>query len=402
MAVTVVMFEGGPHPQGRLGAAMVGLRSAVALDTLEHWAAAPGVERVVLATNRPELAHQALRLALNAPVDVWPTPSGAAFHFGQELLRVVGGLRLEQVVYLGGASLPLLASSETDWVVGALEADPRCVVMNNVQSADLVAWRPGEALAQIELPAEDNFLGNLLRETGLERLLMPHSGAVHFDLDTPTDYLIMEASGRAGERTKAALAELDWDRSRVQAVAGLLHRRLQEIGLIGRVGTPVQEYISRNMALRLRVFSEERGMKALHRDADGLVRSVLAGWLEAVGPVRFWRSFAEVCHAVFCDSRVLFAHGGRRVDEQDRWASDLGLVDQIRDPQVRAFTAAALDCGVPVVLGGHTAVTGGLWILAEQAAPSHFLAGVPAGAGPNFGPAQAAVEPIAAGKRHLL
>ncbi len=384
MAVTVVMFEGGPPPQTPLEVLMVGLRSAVALDTLERWAAAPGVERVVLATNRPELAHRALRLALDAAVDVWPTPSGSAFHFGQELLRVVSGLRLGQVVYLGGASLPLLAPAEIDWVVAALEADPRCVVMNNVQSADLVAWGPGEALARIDLPAEDNFLGNLLRETGLERLLIPHSGAVHFDLDTPTDYLILEASGRAGERARAALAELDWDRSRVQAVAACLVRRLHEIGLIGRVGTPVQDYISRNMALRLRVFSEERGMKALRRDEEGLVRSILADWLAAVGPVPFWRSFAGICQAVFCDSRVLFSHGGRQVSEQDRWASDLGLVGQIRDPWVREFTAAALDCGVPVVLGGHTVVTGGLWILAEQAAPAHLRAGAPAGGGPSF------------------
>lgn len=386
MAVTVVMFEGGPEPQGALEATMVRLRSAVALDTLGRWAAAPGVERVVLATNRPELAHSALRLALDAPVDVWPTPGGAAFHFGQELLRVVSSLRLDQVIYLGGASLPLLAPAEIDWVVAALEADPRCVVMNNVMSSDLVAWRPGEALARIELPAEDNFLGNLLRETGLERLLIPSSGAAHFDLDTPTDYLMMEAAGRAGDRVQAALAELDWDRSRVQTAAAMLHRRLQEVGLIGRVGTAVQDYIAKNLQLRLRVFSEERGMKALRRDEDGLVRSVLSDWLAAVGPERFWRSFAGTCDLVFCDSRVLFAHGGRRVSEHDRWASDLGLVDQIHDPWVRDFTVAALGCGIPVVLGGHTAVTGGLWLLAEQAVPSHQRAGAPAGAGPSFEP----------------
>lgn len=365
------MFEGGPTPHGDLGRSMVRLRTAVALDSLERWSAVPGVERVVIGTNRPDLAVAALRLALASPVDVWPTAGGAGFHFGQELARLVRTMQLDEVIYLGGASVPLLATHEMEWIVQTLANSERSVILNNVQSADLVAWRPGEQIGAIDLPRADNPLGTMLRDSGLERVLIPNSGAVHFDLDTPTDYLTLEASGRAGERASAALAELEWDRSRMQAAAALLRQPLTEVGLIGRVGTAVLEYINRNMALRLRVFSEERGMKALGRDEAGLVRSVLASLMDELGPRTFWRLMAETCDVVFCDSRVLFAHGGRQVSESDRWYSDLGQVEMIDDPWVRDFTAAALDCGKPVLLGGHTVVTGGLWLLAEQAVPFH-------------------------------
>ena len=40
---------------------------------------------------------------------------------------------------------------------------------------------------------------------------------------------------------------------------------------------------------------------------------------------------------------------------------------EIRDPFIRAFTEAAMACPVPVVLGGHSLVSGGLPVLVEAA-----------------------------------
>lgn len=382
MAASVIVFEGGPDPRDTLGSTIAQLRRAVALDTLENWASVPGVGRVVLATNNTDLANAARQLA-GVPVEIWET-GGAPFHFGRELHRLVDTLGLEQVIYLGGAALPSLQPREMAWVVQTLAEHPRCVVMNNVQSADLVAWRPGDAIGQIPPPANDNFFGNLLREVGLERLLMPNSGAVHFDLDTPTDYLVFEVSGRAGQRAAQALAGLPWPRQRLQQALAVLRRPLAEVGLIGRVGTAVQEHINRNLRLRLRVFSEERGMKALGREQAGAVRSVVAHLIDDLGPRRFFRHLSSVCDVIFFDTRVLFAHGGRQVSEHDRFCSDLGDLSAIGDPWVREITAAASECGVPVMLGGHSVVTGGLWVLAEMAAPAHAFPGAPSGAGPIF------------------
>ena len=68
------------------------------------------------------------------------------------------------------------------------------------------------------------------------------------------------------------------------------------------------------------------------------------------------------------DTRVLFEHFGWKLKAADRFASDLGEVDLISHPLLKEFTAAALEAPIPVLLGGHSLVTGGLWALIDAAA----------------------------------
>jgi hypothetical protein len=49
----------------------------------------------------------------------------------------------------------------------------------------------------------------------------------------------------------------------------------------------------------------------------------------------------------------------------DRFASDLYQVDAIEDPWLRAFTRAAKEAPIPILLGGHNVVSGGLYAIAE-------------------------------------
>lgn len=338
------------------------LRHAITLDTVEKFRAA-GLDEVILATNFPVLAQEAERLGAR----IFDTRKSLPFHFGRTLRQVVTESQADAVVYLSGAALPLISQEEIAWVLRALEEHAPCVVVNNLQSIDMVAWNPAEHLSRIEPPANDNLLGWLLRETGMERILIPNSAGIHFDLDTPTDFLTLGLSGQGGPRTRAALKAVTWSRERLEAAADLLVGDLPEIGLIGRVGTPVIDHINKNLRVRLRVFSEERGMKALGREEEGKVVSLIADLLEALGPEQFFRYLESICDAVFFDTRVIFANRGRRVSEWDRFHSDLGLVDQIEDPWVREFTEAALGCNIPVVLGGHSSVSGGLWLLADRA-----------------------------------
>lgn len=363
MRTAVIILEGGPLPRNELQETITGLRHAVTLDTVEKFAGVAGVDQVVLATNHAPLAGAAQRLG----AAIHDTRTRGLFHFGRSLQRAVAETGADRIIYLGGAALPLITDEEIAWILGALASDSPCVVVNNPQSADLVAWSPTEALTRIEPPLNDNFLGWYLREAGLKRVLIPNSASVHFDLDTPTDYLMMALSGRVGRRSAAALRALDWDKSRLNAACDLLAADLPEIGLLGRVGTAVVEHINTHLRCRLRVFSEERGMKALGREEAGLVTSFMAEQVDELGPKRFFGKLGQICSAIFFDTRVVFASKGRRVSEWDRFHSDLGQTAQIRDPWVRAFTEAALACPVPVVLGGHSAVAGGLWLLADVA-----------------------------------
>lgn len=358
----VVVFEGGSTPAQPLQQQIRHLRHAVTLDSLAKYQQC-GAEEVVLVTDHPDLAREAEHLGAR----VYSTEGVEPFHFGLMLQQVIREIGAEAVVYTSGAALPLMSPAEIHWILQTLTAHAPCVVVNNVQSVDLAAWNPASYVQRITPPESDNLLGWLLRDAGMEEILIPHSAAVHFDLDTPTDFQILRLSGQGGPRTRRALDELAWPVERLRAAADLLAGELPEVALIGRVGTAVVEHMNRNLRVRVRVFSEERGMKALGRDAEGSVVSLMADLLEDVGPHRFFQMLASICDGVFFDTRVLFAHRGRRVSESDRFYSDLGQVEAIHNPWVRAFTEEALQCPIPVVLGGHSVVAGGLWVLADRA-----------------------------------
>lgn len=358
----VVIFEGGESPQNDLQETITGLRHAITLDTVEKYIAA-GLEEVVLATNYPALAAAAERLGART----YDTRDARPFHFGRTLQRVVGELNAEGILYCSGAALPLITPAEIAWILETMEKHSPCVVVNNLQSVDLLAWNPAAYIQRIEPPTSDNFLGWLLKEAGMEKILIPNSAGIHFDLDTPTDFLILGLSGQAGPRSLAALKAITWPMEPVRRVADVLATDLPEVALIGRVGTPIIDHFNRNLRVRLRIISEERGMKALRREEEGKVRSIVGDMIDQMGPRQFFRHLESICQAVFFDTRVAFANRGRRVSDWDRYHSDLGRVDKIQDPWVREFTEAALECRIPVLLGGHSIVSGGLWILADRA-----------------------------------
>jgi hypothetical protein len=78
---------------------------------------------------------------------------------------------------------------------------------------------------------------------------------------------------------------------------------------------------------------------------------------------------ADLCSmtdAMLWDTRVLWAANGIWPTGVDRYAADLGLVEMISDPFIREFTQAVLDAPIPIVTGGHSLVSGGLWALLES------------------------------------
>ena len=52
---------------------------------------------------------------------------------------------------------------------------------------------------------------------------------------------------------------------------------------------------------------------------------------------------------------------------EDRFLSDLGEADAISEPFLRDFTRSALSATIPVLLGGHSLMSGGLMALNEHA-----------------------------------
>jgi hypothetical protein len=135
----------------------------------------------------------------------------------------------------------------------------------------------------------------------------------------------------------------------------------------GRVSSAMMGYLERETACSTRVFSEERGMRASGRQARGEVRSLLGYFLDAVGLERFFETLATMGQALFLDNRVIFAHRGMWPSAADRFYSDLYQPEKIEDSFVKALTEAAMAAPVPVLMGGHSLVSGGLYVLIEAA-----------------------------------
>lgn len=359
--VTAVIFEGG-QAKTELDRVISGIRKEVVLDTAEKLAGVKEIDEVILVTNYADLARRAGELGVAADLEA----EGAPFHFGCRLREVIVGHGIENVIYMGGAATPLLTGKEFGDVAVSLKRERNLVIMNNVQSADLVAFSPARAIDEIELPDKDNPLGNLLREIGMRRVLIPNSGRVNFDLDTPTDILILGMHPQCGPRAKKAISDICWSREKIDAAFEVLREPSREVAVIGRVGPAVIQYVNANMVHRMRVFSEERGMKALGREERGEVVSLLGFMVQDLGPEKFFKYLATASDVAFIDTRVIFGHLGKQLSDWDRFQSDLGRYDLVQDEWAREFTRCAYSAEIPVVLGGHSLVAAGLWLLAEM------------------------------------
>ena len=88
---------------------------------------------------------------------------------------------------------------------------------------------------------------------------------------------------------------------------------------------------------------------------------------DAYGVERGFELLGETCTAAVLDVRVLLAHRKIRASAHDRFNADLLRWEEIGEPWLREFTAAAARAPIPVILGGHSLVCGGLYLLVEGA-----------------------------------
>lgn len=358
---TLVIFYGatGDGPAERMVACV---RVAAARRTASE-ALAGGFASVVIATDSPEVFA-----GLPGAVVVDPDPDNAPFNFHARLSGVIRRFGLSRPAVMGGGSLPLAAAGDFRAALGL--AGDGIVVTNNFFSSDLTLWSPGEAAGKLTDVQRDNVLPRRLRDqAGLKVAVLPRSTASHFDLDTPSDVcaLALHDGLAADLRDRIPLDQLPLDRYR--AVMRLLCDPRAELLVAGRVGSAAWPYFETETACRVRVFSEERGLAAAGPGHQA--RSVLGFLIEAVGIEGFFARLMEMGDAFVIDTRVIEAHLGLAPSREDRFQSDLLNHAVIGDPFLREFTRAAAACPKPVLLGGHSLVSGGLMALTDAAWHEH-------------------------------
>jgi hypothetical protein len=164
---------------------------------------------------------------------------------------------------------------------------------------------------------------------------------------------------------RAAIPEIPMPIDRYQRVMKLVCDPQAQLVVAGRVSSSAWQYLETETACRVRLLSEERGLATAapgHR-----ARSVLGFLLEAVGVERFCEQLCDLGDAVVLDTRVIEAHVGATPSREDRFQSDLYRWQAIEDPFLRELTRAAARAPKPVLLGGHSLVSGGLMALTDAA-----------------------------------
>jgi hypothetical protein len=300
-------------------------------------------------------------------VEVIPFEDDPEFHLGGHLLSLIKGLGIEKIFYMSGGSAPLITRSQLSRISGLVAERDSCLVASNFFSADFLALTPARALERIDLPRVDNTLAYLLFEqAGVRAIPLKPCRATMVDVDTPSDLMVLSLCSGLGPRTREAVREFAPPVERLKAILEVMKDKDKELFVYGRVSSSLFSRLDNHTLCRLRLFSEERGMKSRGRLERMEVSSLLGEWIVEGGIRPFFKKLARMCHGAVIDSRVLFAHRRIPVSQEDRFLSDLGEWDRIGDPFVRELTREALECPIPIVMGGHSLLSAGLWILPGQ------------------------------------
>ena len=390
LTAVIMTGGGGDTPAEQLVARA---REATTCDTVDKLLQVKPVECIIVVTDSPTLTA----MLADRPVIVDVDSPHELFHFGHRLTQVLTDHKVDRCLYIGGGSGALLTIEEWEAIGLDLVDAEDTVITNNFYSTDFAAWTPARVLKEIPLPDTDNELSWALRfDAGLSARTLPRSAATQLDVDTPTDLLTLSLHPGCGPHTRQYLEGLKGDEGRTlpgngnpgliqpvllehighsirelqhtleQALAVLLDREA-EIFVAGRVSAAASAYLQTEALCRKRILAEERGMRASGRQARGEVSSLLGVLLEDRSPRQFFEALSQMGEAVILDSRVVLAHRRTWPSTGDRFYSDLRQPERIEDPFLREFTAAALAAPVPVVLGGHSLVSGGLWTLVDAA-----------------------------------
>lgn len=366
MGETSLLLLVGGWGESEVEQALDDAHRAAARDLLELLLHTGSISRAVVATD-----DRAWRETLaDLPVEVDVDPPDDDFHFGRRLVGLIQQCDAQRVLYSGGGSAPLLSADRWAQVLDRLASAERLVITNNVHSSDWVGFAPAADLIPFIAPeANDNGLAWILaNEAAVPVESLPACAATRFDLDTPADLLIAQRHPDIGPRLRRFLDGLPWNAPQLDGVLTEMGREGGSLAIIGRVSSAAWAALERATRCWVRVFAEERGMRASGRQDRGEVRSLLARHLDLVGLESFFDELANLAGGVLLDNRVILAAQGLWPSAIDRFHSDLYRWEKVQEPFLRRFTRAASEARIPVMMGGHSVVAGGLMALTEALA----------------------------------
>lgn len=298
------------------------------------------------------------------------------FHFGKTIKVLINKHKFKKLFYIGAGAAPLITQKEVNLISREILARENIIIANNFYSSDFFAVSPAKAWNKVgarhgaPLPATDNPFAYRLKEAGnLEQVKLKPSCGTFLDIDTPVDLAILSLHPGCGKYTKEFLGNAELPLAptikKIKQIPPYFYDPFSEVFIFGRVGSVVPNYIMSKAKCRFRLISEECGMKAWGREERGEVTSFMGSLIDKIGFNKFFKELAKTSRAAFMDTRVLFAHKKLNASRADRFYSDLGLHEKVKDRYIKTLTYEAQNADIPVILGGHSLVSGGLYTLME-------------------------------------
>jgi len=346
-----------------------------------------GSYAAVLATGRHLLAAElSQRLARQgAAVQFIPPAEAGPFHWGSWYAGAAraaldeAGDRVDALGWVGAGALALLADEGLDTLLSSIAGE---LVTNNRFSSDafVVAGDLRAALDVLAGLGADNGAPRALEAAGFSVRDLSGAPWTRFDVDSPLDLGLLRLATRlpgmrAMDPALGAFLEgvqLPGGRPlaipRVDEVFTVLRNRNAELVVAGRVPSSSFAYLEEQAACRIRLFVEERGMRAA---AANRPRSLLADWVTERGAAALVERLMDLGNAVIIDTRVIMAAMVGSADPavwpapEERFASDFADAAPVSAEWLRELTTAAAAASVPFLLGSHTLVSDGLRILTD-------------------------------------
>lgn len=324
-----------------------------------------GIRKVVLVTDDDSFAQQIGTSGLSVAIE----NSSSPFHFGKMLQHIISKYSIDGLLYFGSGSGVFLDADRVKFLVAFTQRKETGALFNNFYSCDFAAVAQSKSLLSLDLPDIDNSFGFALSDAGISCNCLSRELSTQYDIDTPTDVLLLAATGLGGEKLSLFTQTINHYQQDIPQVLNLIRSRDAQLVIIGRVNPITWGHFESETACRTNVLSEGRGMRAYPSTRTMLTKKLLAEGAAS----SFFKDLSSACDGAIIDTRPLLAREGGLPPASDRFASDLRDYMVIQDPLWREFTLAASKATIPVILGGHSLVSGGLYLLPEASWKDHHF-----------------------------
>ncbi|MFP4589809.1 MAG: hypothetical protein ACLFO3_07580, partial [Candidatus Acetothermia bacterium] len=332
------------------------------LDLLNKAEPVDQIEKIILSTNSEKLAKQLTDRNITLIKD-----KGQNFNFGKKLEQIIKAHSVGDLLYFGGGSGVLLDTGDLTFLADFLSNNYNVSVSNNFYSTDFIGLSPAPRLLEVSLPSTDNQLGWKSREAGYTPYELERTAKTQFDIDSPVDLIPLRLSKPNEINLSSFLEEISLDTESHEEVLPHLTNSQAKLALGGRIGASTWSFVEHNAACRVNIYSENRGMHADTRLRDNGLPSLLASLAEEKGFETLFSELLASTSGLILDTRIIYRHFGIWPPARDRYWSDLGKPNRISVDLVKKMTEAALGQPKPILLGGHSLVSGSLYLMVDIA-----------------------------------